>query len=79
MKICAISDLHGNLPKIEYSNLDCLFICGDIFPLQIQSKYNKSANWFREEFIPWSKDIDVDKIYLVAGNHDFFLKNQQIK
>ena len=70
MKICAISDLHGYLPKIEEKGLECLFICGDILPLKTQSKYVKALEWIREIFIPWTKEIDAKKIYLVAGNHD---------
>lgn len=34
MKICATSDLHGNLPNIEPCEL--VLICGDIVSLQAQ-------------------------------------------
>ena len=79
MKICALSDLHGNLIPIEYTNLDCLFICGDITPLEIQFNYEKVFNWVREYFIPWCKDIDVKNIYLVGGNHDIYFENSAKK
>ena len=79
MKICALSDLHGNLIPIEYTNLDCLFICGDITPLEIQFTYEKVFNWVREYFIPWCKDIDVKNIYLVGGNHDIYFENSAKK
>lgn len=79
MKICALSDLHGNLPPVEYTNLDCLFICGDIVPLEIQFKYTEVFNWVIRYFIPWCKDIDVDKIFLIGGNHDCPFENNSKK
>ena len=73
MKICAISDLHGKFPQeIEESNI--LFICGDIVPLRMQTNIQQSINWFKKEFIPWCEKQPVDQIYMVAGNHDFFLE-----
>jgi Icc-related predicted phosphoesterase len=74
MKICAFSDSHGLLPKIKKCEL--LFICGDIVPLKIQKDIPKSLIWFNKKFIPWCAEQPVDKVYLVAGNHDFFLEKQ---
>ena len=35
IKVCVISDLHGNLPELEPSEL--ILICGDIVPLRFQN------------------------------------------
>jgi len=74
MKICAFSDSHGILPEIKECKL--LFICGDIVPLDIQRDVLKSLIWFNKKFIPWCLKQPVEYIYLVAGNHDFFLEKQ---
>lgn len=76
MKICAISDLHGKFPeKIDKCNI--LFICGDIVPLKMQINNPQSLKWFKKEFIPWCQSLPVDQIYMVAGNHDFFLERNE--
>ena len=74
IKICAISDLHGQFPDvIEPCNI--LLICGDIVPLRIQTNIPKSFNWFKKKFIPWCESLPVEQIYLIGGNHDFFAIN----
>lgn len=72
MKIAAISDMHGILDlKIDKSNILC--ICGDIFPLKIQRNSFLCEQWFKDVFLSWCNEQPVDEIYLIAGNHDFFL------
>lgn len=72
MKVCAISDLHGYLPEIEKS--DILLIVGDISPLEIQFNKPKMKTWLETEFAYWIKSLPVDKIYMVAGNHDAYFE-----
>lgn len=74
MNICAISDLHGNL-NFKISNVEVLFICGDISPLYIQRNHRKSRIWIEDIFIPWLNEQPVKKVFLVGGNHDFCLEN----
>ena len=69
MKIAAISDMHGLLPKIEASEL--LFICGDIIPLSIQRDVQKSLKWLNNEFLNWVNNLPIKQVILIAGNHDF--------
>lgn len=76
IKICAISDLHGQFPDvIEQCNI--LFICGDIVPLKMQRNIPQSFSWFKKKFIPWCKELPVEHIYMVAGNHDFLLEKNE--
>lgn len=78
MRICGISDLHGNLEfTIEPCNVLC--ICGDIFPLKIQSHSKPCEKWFKNEFLPWCNDQPVDEILLIAGNHDIFIERHSDK
>lgn len=77
MKICAISDLHGNL--IDINPADVLFICGDIVPLYIQHNIPDSITWIKEVFIPWCEEQPVNQIYLIAGNHDFAFENRDLE
>lgn len=70
ISICAISDLHGYLPKVE--PCDLVLICGDIVPLRIQERTKDSYKWFSTEFKEWAMDLPCDKVIFIAGNHKIF-------
>ena len=80
MKICSISDLHGNLEKYPsdyWKGLDeceILFICGDIIPLDIQTNMDASKIWLIYEFKSWALELPVEKIYFIPGNHDYLFE-----
>lgn len=74
IKIASISDMHGNL-DITIEKSDLLIIAGDILPLDIQMNTRGSKKWLKSIFIPWCESLDVDNIFLVGGNHDFYLQN----
>ena len=74
MKICAISDLHGELIDISPCNL--LIICGDIVPLNVQSGMYKSIKWLRNKFKPWATNLPCDKVIFIAGNHDWIAEKE---
>ena len=80
MKINAISDLHG---KIELDKLtidgEILCIAGDFIPLSIQRNIPESLKWIKEKFIPWANKLSVNKVFLVAGNHDFVASSTDFK
>lgn len=73
MKVIAISDLHGTLPVIE-EEADILIIAGDIVPLDIQ--FNKPAcqDWLFGEFVDWANALPVERVFVVAGNHDALME-----
>ena len=71
LKVCAISDLHGALPEIR--ECDVLFICGDIFPLEIQRINSECETWFLGEFCEWIKSLPCKNVYMIGGNHCFYL------
>lgn len=70
IKICAVSDMHGKL-GFDIEPCDILCICGDILPLNVQSFHEGSAKWLANKFIPWCEKQPCDKVYLIAGNHDW--------
>lgn len=74
MKVCAISDIHGQFDNLNIEPCNILFICGDIVPLFMQRDIALSFKWFKKEFITWCKAQPVESIYMVGGNHDFFLE-----
>ena len=74
MKICAMSDLHGNLIHIQKCDL-CL-IAGDVVPLNIQKNRVESIVWFFQDFLPWIKELPCEEVYMVAGNHDFICASE---
>lgn len=69
MRITAISDIHGSLITIEPT--DILIIAGDWSPLEIQRDFQEMKYWFEFKFIPWLKAIEAERIFFIAGNHDF--------
>lgn len=70
MKVIAISDIHGYLPK-DLPEGDVLCIAGDILPLDVQRDLVKSISWFLLDFKPWAEALPYKKVIFVAGNHDF--------
>lgn len=72
IRFCAISDLHGVvLPKIE--ECDVLLIAGDTVDLYVQRLMAESNSWFQDTFVPWAMTLPCKKIYVIAGNHDFWM------
>jgi len=74
MKICAISDMHGIL-DFDIEECDILCICGDIVPLNVQSYHQGTLKWLSKEFVPWCEKQPCEKVFLVAGNHDWIAMN----
>jgi Icc-related predicted phosphoesterase len=84
MKVAAISDLHGMLPLYpsdywkDLNDCEILFICGDILPLRIQFDMVESKRWLIEEFKMWASDLPVEKVYIIAGNHDAWFERNDV-
>lgn len=72
-KICAISDLHGQL-DFDIEECDILCICGDFVPLKVQSYHHGTVKWIIKKFLPWCEKQKCEKVYLIAGNHDIILQ-----
>lgn len=73
MKICAISDLHGNLPRVP--PCDLLIISGDVapdfeHPFAPGNGYKQIA-WLNSTFKQWLHTVQAEKVVATAGNHDF--------
>ena len=79
MTIGAISDIHGTLQHITINQpVDVLCIAGDFSPLKLQRAVTSSdgkrgtmKNWITNDFLHWLKELPVDQIIIVPGNHDF--------
>ena len=70
MKICVMSDLHGELPD-AHDTAELTLICGDIVPLRIQRNIPQSKKWVKTEFLYWALNWPSEKILFIGGNHDF--------
>lgn len=75
LKICAISDIHGRL-NVKIKKSDVLLISGDVSPLSLQRNMMLMEGWMAASFIPWCESQPVDKVILIAGNHDFYLQDR---
>lgn len=79
MIVKAVSDIHGNLPKIE-GEFDLLLIAGDITPA-LWGYYSKSVqwDWIIDEFKQWIDSLPYrtswSKVFIVPGNHDKVFEN----
>ena len=69
LKISAISDLHGYLPKID-EPADIMLIAGDIMPFEIQFNKLEGKRWLENDFAEWIKELPMEEVYMVAGNHE---------
>lgn len=77
MKLCGISDIHGEF--INIPECDVLCIAGDIMPLYCQRNINDSRLWMYNRFTEWVKKLPCKKVILTGGNHDFLLEHAVIK
>lgn len=73
MKICSISDIHGEL--IDIPKCDVLCICGDIVGLNDQRSMDASRYWWYNRFTSWINRQPCDKVIITPGNHDFFIEH----
>lgn len=72
MRIVAMSDLHGDLPRVDtFEECEVAFICGDFSPLNIQANDKKMKQWLAGTFKPWCEALPCEKVYFIAGNHDW--------
>ena len=74
IKICAISDMHGIL-DFDIKPCDILCICGDIVPLNVQRYLDGTLKWLAKKFVPWCEKQPCEKVFLIAGNHDWVAMN----
>lgn len=73
MKICGISDIHGDL-NINIPECDVLCICGDVINLNDQRDIPTSRKWWETRFIKWVETLPCKKVIIIPGNHDFVLE-----
>lgn len=68
MRICCLSDLHGNL--IQVPDCDLLILAGDL------CRNHRDYLWYSRSFKSWiDYNANKCKIVGVAGNHDFIFQN----
>lgn len=68
MKLCLMSDLHGNLPDVAENDLT--IISGDICP-DIPGGAAAQLQWVDQILLPYLDRIPAKEIAFIWGNHDF--------
>lgn len=74
MKICGISDIHGNLLD-NVPECDVLCIAGDVITLNAQRNFDASEHWWKNRFVPWVMKLPCKKVLVVPGNHDMYIEH----
>lgn len=74
MKICGISDIHGNLLD-NVPECDVLCIAGDVITLNAQRNFDASEHWWKNRFVTWVMKLPCKKVLVVPGNHDIYLEH----
>jgi len=75
MRVCAVSDLHGQLPVIR--ECDVLVIAGDIAPdfgWDHGVAEVRQLDWFQAEYAAWEQAVPASYIVGTPGNHDWWSK-----
>lgn len=71
MKIKALSDTHGYLPKV--GECEVLILAGDVTPIDYQRDNDRCKEWFENDFKVWIKELPCNKVIFTPGNHDFYI------
>lgn len=77
MKICAISDTHGQHRLLNIEPSDILCIAGDISPLMIQGRKAEMMHWLKTDFLPWCEELPVNKVFVTFGNHELAISHME--
>lgn len=74
MRICAVSDLHGQFPEIP--ECDLLIVAGDLCPdvcwgARAREFPDWQLAWFEDIFVPWAERQPAEFVVVTWGNHDY--------
>lgn len=77
MRLCAFSDLHGQLPEPDsFPAADAYLLAGDVCPLADHAPEYQRA-WLDGEFREWVAALEQRApLIWCAGNHDFHLEQR---
>lgn len=76
MKIVAVSDLHGHLPKLPACDL--LVIAGDVCPVS-NHDITFQRVWLNSNFRRWLWTQPAGNIVGIAGNHDLIFEQEKFR
>jgi Icc-related predicted phosphoesterase len=71
MRVCCISDLHGQLPD-DVPDCDLLLVAGDVSA----HTHQDNERFLRRDFPNWLERQPAKEIVGIAGNHDFVAKQR---
>ena len=87
VKILAVSDVHGDLDKVDLGDCEIVVVAGDVGPDQTAEQRAKgicieqaSVAWATSaKTIAWFKKHARVRFYILPGNHDAFAKHHDTR
>lgn len=74
MKVLAIADTHGWLPKIEWlPEVDVLIVAGDLTAVNMPHDPRTQWGWVTKRYCEWLDSVPAKHKLVIAGNHDWVL------
>lgn len=74
MKVVAVSDLHGNLNRLDFGGYDLVVMAGDIAPLRGFGRWDvyRQLKWVNVVFGDFTDRFPNTQFVIIPGNHDLF-------
>ena len=77
MKIFAVSDMHGQLERLDPKGVDLVLVAGDFAPMHGWSTRDLDYQvcWVNSILLEWISSYPKTQFRFIPGNHDLFAQN----
>lgn len=87
VKILAVSDVHGDIDKVDIGDAEVVIVAGDVGPDRTAAQKAKGISiedasfaWAKSaKTVAWFKKHSGVRFYILPGNHDAFAKHHDMR